>query len=53
MERLSRSAGFTLPRGAGPPVLAGGRRLVAELGLSALGRFVKLHFKTTGQVMGR
>jgi ribonuclease HIII len=53
MERLSRSAGFTLPRGAGPPVLAGGRRLVAELGPSALGRFVKLHFKTTGQVMGR
>ena len=52
MRALSRQAGFPLPRGAGPPVLAAGRRLVAEHGPEALSRFAKLHFRTTQKVLG-
>lgn len=53
MDALSKEAGFTLPRGAGSPVLAAGRRVIATHGVSALGRFAKLHFKTTEQLRGR
>lgn len=53
MDALSRSAGITVPRGAGPPVLAAGRQLVAKHGPDALGRFAKLHFKTSGQILER
>ncbi|MFH2008701.1 MAG: ribonuclease HIII [bacterium] len=52
MQALSKEAGFTIPRGAGPPVLAAGRRLVERHGPAALGRFAKLHFKTTKQILG-
>lgn len=50
MDALSREAGLQLPRGAGAPVLAAGRRLVASQGASALSRFAKLHFRTTEQI---
>ncbi|MDY0001597.1 MAG: ribonuclease HIII [Polyangia bacterium] len=53
MEALSREAGFTLPRGAGPPVIAAGRRLLAEKGMEALGRFAKVHFRTTEDLRPR
>jgi ribonuclease HIII len=52
MDSLSQEAGFTIPRGAGPPVLAAGRRLVERHGPAALGRFAKLHFKTSKQILG-
>lgn len=51
MDALSGAAGMTVPRGAGPPVLAAGRRLVAQHGPEALARFAKLHFKTTQQIL--
>jgi len=51
MKGLSREAGFELPKGAGPKVVAAGRRLVAERGRDALARFAKLHFATTEQVL--
>jgi len=53
MDALSRSAGLIIPRGAGSPVLAAGRKLVAKHGPDALGRFAKLHFKTSGQILNR
>jgi len=53
MDALSRAAGMTIPRGAGSPVLAAGRKLVAKHGPDALGRFAKLHFKTSAQILGR
>ena len=53
MDALSRAAGMTIPRGAGSPVLAAGRKLVAKHGPEALGRFAKLHFKTSQQILGR
>ncbi len=52
MKALSRDAGLTLPKGAGSPVLAAGRRLVAERGREALGRYAKLHFKNTEKILG-
>jgi ribonuclease HIII len=53
MDALSRAAEMTIPRGAGSPVLAAGRKLVAKHGPDALGRFAKLHFKTSGQILRR
>lgn len=53
MDALSRSAGMTIPRGAGPPVLAAGRKLVAKHGPDALARFAKMHFKTSKQILSR
>lgn len=50
LERLGDEAGFPIPKGAGPPVIAAGKRLVKELGASRLGDFAKLHFKTTQTV---
>lgn len=52
MEQLSEEAGVVLPKGAGSPVPLAGRKLVQKLGPEALGRFAKLHFKTTSQILG-
>lgn len=51
MRALSKEAGFELPKGAGPPVLAAAKRLVAALGKEALPHFAKVHFATTRQVL--
>lgn len=51
LRALSKKAGFQLPKGAGPPVLAAGRRLVAAHGRDAIPGFAKLHFATTRQVL--
>ncbi len=48
---LSKDAGFVLPKGAGPKVLAAGRRLVQTFGEGALQRFAKTHFATTRQIL--
>jgi ribonuclease HIII len=50
LQQLSRSVGVDLHKGAGPPVLASGRRFVEKHGRAALGKVAKLHFKTTQQI---
>ena len=51
LKALSRDAGIELPKGAAPIVEDAGVRLVKALGADALGRFAKLHFKTTARVL--
>jgi ribonuclease HIII len=51
LRALSRDAGVELPKGAAPMVEEAGVRLVKALGVEALGRFAKLHFKTTVRVL--
>lgn len=50
LRELGEEAGMELPKGAGPPVLAAGRKLVQLLGKEQLGQYAKLHFKTTQQL---
>jgi ribonuclease HIII len=47
LRALEKEFGVKLAKGAGPPVLAAGRRFVATHGVDALGKVAKLHFKTT------
>jgi ribonuclease HIII len=47
LRALEREFQVKLAKGAGPPVLAAGRRFVAERGEDALVKVAKLHFKTT------
>ncbi|MFO0980517.1 MAG: ribonuclease HIII [Planctomycetota bacterium] len=51
MCALEQLAGMSLPRGSSASVEAAARALVARLGRDALGRFAKLHFKTTARVL--
>ncbi len=51
LKALSRDAGIELPKGAAPIVEEAGVRLVKSLGPEALGRYAKLHFKTTARVL--
>ncbi|MFL5901781.1 MAG: ribonuclease HIII [Solirubrobacterales bacterium] len=51
LARKSAELGFTLPKGASPQVIETGRRIIAELGESALGDYAKLSFKTTKKVL--
>ncbi|WP_409289693.1 ribonuclease HIII [Peribacillus sp. SCS-37] len=48
-ELLSQSAGFTLPKGAGPAVDIAAARLIHEKGEAALGQFTKTHFANTAK----
>jgi ribonuclease HIII len=50
LARLSAAVGVDLARGAGPPVLAAGRRYVEKHGVDALVRVAKVHFRTTKQL---
>jgi ribonuclease HIII len=50
LRQLGDKEGVELAKGAGPPVLVAGRRLVEKHGAGALARVAKLHFKTTQQV---
>lgn len=51
LDDLSRAAGFKLPKGASDPaVLRTACELFARGGQAELGKYVKLHFKTTKQV---
>lgn len=52
MDALEAEHGVSLHKGAGSPVLADGRQLVAKLGTDALGSVAKLHFKTTETIVG-
>ncbi len=52
MDAATKKAGFTIPLGASSLVVDAGKKLVATHGEEVLGKFAKLHFKTTGQVTG-
>lgn len=50
LKELGSEHGIELPKGAGPPVEAVGRRIFSEGGLKALAAVSKIHFKTTLKV---
>jgi ribonuclease HIII len=50
-ENLSKTAGFTLPKGAGPRVDEAAARLIKEKGKDVLPHFVKLHFANTEKAL--
>lgn len=50
-DNLSKEAGFTLTKGAGPKVDEAAARLIHEKGKDALPAFVKLHFANTEKAM--
>lgn len=52
MDAASKKVGFTVPLGCSQLVLDAGKKLVATHGPEVLGKFAKLHFKTTQQVTG-
>src|SRR2546425_6958793 len=52
LKALEDRLGMPLPKGAGPPVLAAARAIVARHGAEALGQVAKLHFRSTAQVTG-
>ena len=51
LERLSGEAGLVLPKGAGAPVVAAGRKYVERHGADKLPSVAKMHYKTTVQVV--
>ena len=51
MDAISRELNIDIPKGAGPAVLAAARTIVAEHGQDTLAKYVKLHFKTTAEVL--
>lgn len=52
MDAATKKAGFTIPLGCSSQVVDAGKKLVAAHGPEVLGKFAKLHFKTTQQVAG-
>ncbi len=50
LDQLGRDAGVRLPKGAGAPVDAVARAVVASRGPTALDALAKIHFKTTQRV---
>jgi ribonuclease HIII len=52
MDAASKKVGFTVPLGCSAQVVDAGKKLVATHGPEVLGKFAKLHFKTTQQVTG-
>lgn len=51
IETLSKEAGFELPKGAANHVIEAGRKIVQKHGGQSLGKFAKLHFKTTNDIL--
>ncbi|MEO8614214.1 MAG: ribonuclease HIII [Luteolibacter sp.] len=52
MDKASAACGIKLPLGASDAVVQAGRALVARDGEADLGKFAKLHFRTTHAVLG-
>jgi ribonuclease HIII len=52
MDAATKKVGFTIPLGCSAQVVDAGKKLIAIHGAEALGKFAKLHFKTTQQVSG-
>ncbi len=53
LETIGQSVGTNLPKGASPAVIEVAQALVREKGKTVLSDIAKLHFKTTGHVLGR
>jgi ribonuclease HIII len=53
LGKLGREYGEPLKKGAGAPAKAQGVQLVEKLGPEALGRFAKMHFKTSYEILGK
>ena len=52
MDAATQKVGFKIPLGASAAVITAGKSLVKTHGPEILGKFAKLHFKTTQQVTG-
>jgi len=52
MDAATEKVGFKVPLGASDQVVKAGKDLIKHYGPEILGKFVKLHFKTTQQVCG-
>jgi ribonuclease HIII len=52
MDAATQKVGFKIPLGASSQVVQAGKDLVKQHGHEVLGKFAKLHFKTTQQVSG-
>ena len=52
MDAAAKKTGLKIPLGCSPQVVDAGKELVKAHGKDALGKFAKLHFKTTQQVVG-
>ena len=52
LSRAAERVGVPLPKGASPAVEAAAREVLARGGPEALGSVAKLHFATTGRVLG-
>lgn len=52
LQKLSEEFGINLPKGASAQTIQAGRKLVQQLGPEALAKVGKLHFKTTGVILG-
>lgn len=51
MRELGKTCGLTLPKGAGPQVLARGKEIVASAGPEMLPKVAKMHFKTALEIL--
>jgi ribonuclease HIII len=51
LDRISRELGVVLPKGASKLVEDTAREIAAKQGREGLGRYAKLHFKTTDKVL--
>lgn len=52
LKMLGEEFGIDLPKGASPMVVEAGRRFVGKHGQAELYKVAKMHFKTTGSVIG-
>ncbi len=52
MDAATKKTGMKIPLGCSSQVVDAGKELVATHGKEVLGKFAKLHFKTTQQVVG-
>lgn len=50
MDRLSEECDFSLPKGAGSPVLQAGRTLIKKIGPEGVSALAKTHFKTFKEI---
>lgn len=51
LSKLSESIGFMLPKGASAAVIAAGKKLLAEKGVSCFDQIAKKHFKTLDDIL--
>jgi ribonuclease HIII len=52
MSRTSAASGIELPLGASDAVIQAGKQVVERHGAASLGKVAKLHFRTSGRILG-